>query len=125
MPMLKLLLLVLAVTGQQATLPRDDCTPREATRVWTSVAPPVVITRVAPRWPPAALSPSVRGVILLDVWVDEHGEVQCAKVVRSIPLGDAAAISAVRQWKFAPARIGGQSIAVVHTVAIRFPNDGV
>ncbi len=123
--MLKLLLLVLAVTGQQATVPPVECTPRETTRVWTSVAPPAVITRVAPHWSPAALFPSVRGVIRIDVWVDEHGEVQCAKVVRSIPLGDAEALSAVRQWKFAPARIGGQAIAVVHTVDMRFPNDGV
>jgi TonB family protein len=123
--MLKWLLFVLAVTAQQAAVLPVDCTPRETTRVWTSVAPPAVITRVAPHWSPAALYPSVQGVIRIDVWVDEHGDVQCAKVVKSIPLGDAAALSAVRQWKFAPARIGGRAIAVVHTVDIRFPNDGV
>ena len=78
--MLKLLLLVLAVTGHQATAP-DDCMPRVGTRVWTSVAPPVVITRVAPHWTPTELYPSARGVILLDVGIDERGDVRCVKVV--------------------------------------------
>ena len=80
--MLKLLLFVLAVTGQRGTAPIEDCAPRDATRVWTSV-----ITRVAPRWTPTQMYGLLRGVILLDVWIDERGAVQCVEVVRSTARG--------------------------------------
>jgi TonB family protein len=41
------------------------------------------------------------------------------KVVRSIPVDDQAAIDAVRRWKFVPAAVGGQPIAVVQEVRLQ------
>jgi TonB family protein len=55
----------------------------------------------------------------LDVWIDERGDVACVKVVRSIPVDDQAAIDAVRRWKFVPAAVGGQPIAVVQEVRLQ------
>jgi len=41
------------------------------------------------------------------------------QVVRSIPINDAAAITAVRQWKFTPALHKGRPIAVVQEVRLQ------
>jgi TonB family protein len=58
----------------------------------------------------------------MDVWIDEAGEVKCVKVTRSIPIADTAAVAAVRQWKFTPAKLGDRPVAVVHEVGIFYPD---
>jgi TonB family protein len=63
----------------------------------------------------------VKGVVLIDVWIDESGRVTCVRVTRSIPILDAAIVTAVQQWKFAPAMMGDKPVAVVQQVGVRFP----
>lgn len=86
--------------------------------MWTRIAPAVVKTPVEPSWPIPALN-DTHGTIILDVWIDESGNVACVKIVRSIPLDDQAAVDAVRQWKFAPATIAGRPIAVIQEVRVQ------
>jgi len=113
--------LALLVAGQQSasSQPKTQSTcSAESTSVWTTIAPAVVKTRVEPSWPNPALN-DTRGTIILDVWIDESGDVACVKIVRSIPLDDRAAVEAVRQWKFAPATMGGRPIAVIQEVRVQ------
>ena len=42
------------------------------------------------------------------------------KVLRSIPLLDAAAIAAVRQWRYSPLLLNGQPERFVLTVTVSF-----
>ena len=86
--------------------------------MWTTIAPAVVKIRVEPSWPNPAFN-DTRGTLILDVWIDESGDVACVKIVRSIPLDDQAAVDAVRQWKFAPATMGGRPIAVIQEVRVQ------
>jgi len=41
-------------------------------------------------------------------------------VLRSVPLLDAAAIEAVRQWRYTPTLLNGVPVPVVMTVTVRF-----
>jgi TonB family protein len=41
----------------------------------------------------------VQGVVIVEAVVDRHGRVEDVRVLRSIPLLDRAAITAVRQWR--------------------------
>ena len=43
-----------------------------------------------------------------------------AKVLRSIPLLDTAALDAVRKWRFTPTLLNGKAVAVVMTVTVDF-----
>ena len=43
-----------------------------------------------------------------------------AKVVRSIPLLDQAALDAVRQWQYTPTLLNGVPVPVLVTVTINF-----
>jgi TonB family protein len=98
-----------------------DCVASETVRVWTPIKPAVVQTRVEPSWTSYMGQSDVKGVVLMDVWIDESGRVTCVRVTRSIPILDAAIVTAVHQWKFAPATMGDKPVAVVQQVGVRFP----
>ena len=44
----------------------------------------------------------------LEVVIDEDGSVDNARVLRSIPLLDEAALGAVSQWRFTPTELNGR-----------------
>jgi protein TonB len=46
--------------------------------------------------------------------------VQDVKVLRSIPLLDAAAMEAVRQWQYTPTLLNGVPVPVIMTVTVNF-----
>ncbi len=76
---------------------------------------PVPIKRVKPIFPDIAKSQNVQGLLILEVWVRTDGTVGNVKVVKSLqdlPGGlDDAAVDAMWQWTFKPAKSGGQPIA--------------
>jgi len=75
---------------------------------------------VAPKYPTVARESCVEGIVTLDVIIDEHGSVTSMRVLRSVALLDQAAIDAVRQWRFTPARLNGEAIPIVMTVTVSF-----
>ena len=67
--------------------------------------PPEIVTYVVPIYPPEARAKKIHGRVLLRVVVDASGKVEDdIQVVDSIPMLDQAAIDAVRQYSFTPAR---------------------
>jgi protein TonB len=84
--------------------------------------PPVVVRRVSPRYPRQARAAGTSGLVLLEAVLDREGRVEeRIKVVRSIPMLDEAAIEALRQWRFRPARDQHrQAVRVVLEVPMRF-----
>src|SRR5207247_5879058 len=42
------------------------------------------------------------------------------RILRSIPLLDAAALDAVRQWEYTPTALNGQPVPVIMTVTVNF-----
>jgi protein TonB len=56
----------------------------------------------------------------MEIRIDEHGSVDHAAVLRSIPALDAAAIEAVRQWEFEPTLLNGVPTPVIMTVTVQF-----
>jgi len=96
-----------------------DAVPANAIRVGAG-AVPKKIKNVAPVYPPDALAARVAGVVIADIIVGEDGKVRDTRVLRSIPLLDAAALDAVRQWEFTPASVNGAPVPVVMTVTVNF-----
>jgi len=81
---------------------------------------PRKVVDVAPRYPALARESHVDGIVILDVIIDETGNVTSTHVLKSVTLLDQAAIDAVRLWKFTPARLNGQAIPIVMTVTVAF-----
>lgn len=84
--------------------------------------PPELVERVLPEYPARARALEVEGQVLLEVVLDREGRPETdVRVVRSVPMLDAAAIAAVRQWRFRPARdADGRAVRVVMQVPVRF-----
>jgi TonB family protein len=78
---------------------------------------PALEKHVLPVYPAIAVSARVQGVVQIEARVGVNGRVADARVIRSIPLLDQAALDAVRQWQFAP-RAGSQTAAVTVTFAL-------
>lgn len=91
-----------------------------AVRVGGNIKPPVKIKDVRPVYPPLAQSARVRGVVIAEVLVGTDGTVQEARILRSIPLLDQAALDAVTQWQFTPTLLNGQAVPVIMTVTVNF-----
>lgn len=68
--------------------------------------PPEPIKRVQPDYPQMAVKAGVEGRVILNIVVDERGDVLEATVVTASPPGifEDAAIAAMMQWKFKPAK---------------------
>ncbi len=72
------------------------------------------------RYPPEAAAAGIQGNVLAEIVVNESGDVTDAKVVRSIPMLDEAALQAVRNWRFTPTMVDGQSVPVRMVVTVNF-----
>jgi protein TonB len=82
--------------------------------------PPRLLHQVKPQYPQEAFVKKVEGVVELSVLIDAGGSVSQARVIRSIPLLDAAAVQCVRQWRFSPAIKDGRPVATEARVPITF-----
>ena len=89
-------------------------------RVGGNIAPPTKITDVKPVYPPIAQAAGVTGVVIMELVIDTAGNVRDARVLKSIPLLDQAALDAVKQWQFTPTRLNNTPVPVIMTVTINF-----
>jgi TonB family protein len=93
-----------------------------AYRPGAGVDPPRLLSQVTPRYTTQALERKIQGSVWLDVVVTRTGRAGDVRVQRSLDPGglDEEAIVAVRQWLFAPGRVGGIPVDVAVTVVIDF-----
>jgi protein TonB len=82
--------------------------------------PPRPLAMPRPDYPQEAFVQKLEGTVLLEILIDEAGHVVRARVVRSVPLLDEAAVRAVRKWLFAPALRRGRPVATVAMAPITF-----
>lgn len=89
-------------------------------RAGQGVREPKKIVDVRPVYPPVALSARIEGAVILEAVINERGEIERVKVLRSQPLLDAAAVDAVRRWRYTPTLLSGVPVAVLLTITVNF-----
>ena len=94
--------------------------PPAPVRVGGNIQPPKKVKDVPPTYPPIAQSARVQGVVILEATIGPDGRVQDVKVLRSIPLLDASAIEAVKQWVYTPTMLNNVPVPVIMTVTVNF-----
>src|SRR5437867_309425 len=94
--------------------------PAAPVRVGGNIRAPQKTKDVKPTYPAIAQSARVQGVVIIEATIGPTGLVQEAKVLRSIPLLDAAALDAVKQWVFTPTLLNGVPVPVIMTVTVNF-----
>lgn len=80
---------------------------------------------VAPEYPLDAAAQGIRGIVIMEVLIGEDGRVANARVTRSIPGLDEAALAAVNLWEYEPTKVSGKPVKVLLaqniTFALRLP----
>jgi protein TonB len=79
-----------------------------------------VVRRVEPDFPPLAKAAQISGAVVVEVTVDESGNVIAARAISGHPLLKDAAVTAARQWQFAPTTVEDKPVKVVGTVTFNF-----
>jgi periplasmic protein TonB len=107
------------VGGVVGGLP-DAPAPVQAVRVGGQIKEPKKLKDVKPNYPDIAKQARVQGVVILECTISPQGKVTDVKVLRGIPLLDAAAIEAVKQWVYTPTLLNGVPVPVIMTVTVNF-----
>src|SRR5947208_16927594 len=75
---------------------------------------------VPPHYPPEAQALGMRGIVILELVVGPDGKVVSARVTRSVPPFDDAALTAAREWEYEITKVEGKPVSVILTVPIEF-----
>jgi TonB family protein len=97
--------------------------PSDVLKVGGAIKTPTKLVSVPPRYPADAIEAKVEGEVVLDVVVDANGVPTDVQVSKGVPMLDAAAIEAVRQWRYEPTLMNGVPVPVAMTVTVNFSLD--
>jgi TonB family protein len=79
-----------------------------------------LISSVSPAYPPIARSMGLQGEVTIDALIDSTGRVAAMKPLSGPVALQQAAMDALRQWKYEPARLDGQPVSTHLTVTMKF-----
>jgi TonB family protein len=97
-----------------------DIVPGPIDRGTSNVPGPRKVKHVNPIYPAAAREKKITGVVILEARIEADGRILEARVLRSIPELDDAALEAVKQWEFTPTLVNGVPTPVTMTTTIQF-----
>jgi protein TonB len=90
-------------------------------RPGSGITPPGLLREVKPEYTDEARRRGTEGDVVLEIVVRRDGSVGEIKIVQGLGSGlDQRAVTAVRQWRFSPARRYGTPVDVVVEVAVEF-----
>lgn len=83
--------------------------------------PPVPVRTVAPDYPDELRRDGISGVVMVKCTIDDKGNVTEPEVEKSSnPAFEKPALSALKKWKFKPAKSDGVPVAIKVTIPIKF-----
>jgi protein TonB len=108
------------LSGLLPTPPPPSVTAQVPVRPGTGIRRPTKIRDAVPEYPEIARVSRVEGMVIVEATIAPDGKVQDARILRSIPLLNAAALDAVRRWEYTPTLLNGIPVALVMTVTVDF-----
>ncbi|HEY1940307.1 MAG TPA: energy transducer TonB [Candidatus Angelobacter sp.] len=104
----------------------DDAKKQSATAnsrplIAPEIAEKNLIYRVDPEYPPQARIAKIAGLVVLNVVIDEKGNVASVRGVSGHPMLVIVSQNAVKQWKYAPFLINGSAAEVQTMVKLKLP----
>lgn len=101
--------------------PPGPSEPSGPLEVGGDVRAPVLLEKVEPRYPAAAVFSQIEGFVILEAVIDKEGRVTDVKVLKELGSGcDEAAMKAARQWRYVPATLRGKPVAVYWRLTVQF-----
>jgi TonB family protein len=94
--------------------------PAQRVRVSHDVIERLIISKVQPVYPPLARSARIQGTVVMKAVINQTGEVESLDLVSGHPMLVAAAMDAVKQWKYRPYKLNGNAVRVETEVTVNF-----
>ncbi len=95
-------------------------TPTAPVRPGGNVKPPLLLKEVKPGYPALAVAARVQGTVKIEAIISRDGIVRDARVVSGHPLLVAAALDAVRQWRYRATILNDQPVEVALALEVHF-----
>ena len=85
-----------------------------------SVQEAKILNRPSPTYPPLARQARIQGSVVLHAIIDKDGNVTQLEVISGHPLLVQSALQAVKQWRYQPTQLNGESVEVDTTITVNF-----
>jgi periplasmic protein TonB len=109
------------VTGEPPVAPTPPPpVQRRLIHVGGIISEPRKLVHVPPEYPRIAREARVEGMVILEAIINERGDIERLKVLRSVALLDGAAMEAVRQWRYTPTTLNNVPVPVLMTITVTF-----
>jgi len=89
-------------------------------RISQGVSQGLLIKRVQPKYPPAALAVRAQGAVQIEATINKEGNVTNLKVLSGDPVLARAALEAVRQWRYKPYYLDGAPVEIETQITVNF-----
>ena len=87
----------------------------------SGITPPQLLNQARPSYTDDALAKKVQGEVILEVVILAEGKIGPVRVLRGLSEGlNERAIECVRQWRFAPGKLNGESVDVIAEIKVNF-----
>jgi protein TonB len=94
--------------------------PAAPTPIGGDVKQARLLKSVPPIYPQLARAQHISGNVQIDALIDAQGNVTTMKVLSGSPMLHQAALTALKQWKYAPAMLDGNPTSMHLTVTVQF-----
>jgi protein TonB len=89
-------------------------------RISHGISEGVLVKKVNPVYPSQALHLRREGVVKILASITKTGSIASAKLLAGDPILGAAAVTAVKQWKYQPYTLNGEPIQVDTQISVSF-----
>ncbi len=106
--------------------PRPNAPPPPTRPIIVSggVSQGLLVQQVRPVYPALAIAAHVQGAVVLSALISRGGTIENLRLVSGHPMLVAAAVEAVRQWRYRPYLLNGAPVAVETQITVNFTLEG-
>lgn len=108
------------LSGNRPVLPAPTSKPAQPTFRTSTMLEGSLVRRLRPDYPPLARAARIEGEVVLFAIISKQGMIENLRVLRGHPMLVAAAIEAVRQWRYRPYILNGEPIEVETEITVNF-----
>jgi len=108
------------VSGLMSASPNLPKPSLATLRISQGVSQGLLIKRVQPKYPPAALAARAQGAVQIEATINKEGNVTNLKVLSGDPILAKAALEAVHQWRYKPYYLDGEPVEIQTQITINF-----
>jgi len=93
-------------------------------KVSSGVTEGMIVNRVNPAYPALARQARIQGEVVLQAIISKSGTIENLKLISGHPMLTAAAMDAVKQWKYKPYYLNGEPVEVDTMITVKFNLSG-